>query len=172
MVPKSKNDSSRGELVKEIEENLLYFMKQSLQELKSAESEQQKEKHKDSFDFFAKHCIKINKMSFGCIVWSLVFTSVEALDTFWNEYLLGHIKEMFEKDFITKQWLDDADLEAATLEIYVNEDDFKKCREELTGLFDISEWFRSIDCASFAGKSMRKDEKRFSSLTHFGYRAN
>ena len=79
---------------------------------------------------------------------------------------------MFEKDFITKQWLDGADLEAATLEIYVNEDDFKKCREELTGLFDISGCFRSIDCASFAGKSMRKDEKRFSSLTHFGYRAN
>ena len=42
---------------------------------------------------------------------------------------------MFDKDFITKKLLDEAELEAAELQIYVDEENFKRCKEELMGLF-------------------------------------
>ena len=62
-----------------------------------------------------------------------MFTSLDSLDVFWKEYLSGHLKEMFEKDFITKQLLDKAELKSAELEIHVDEEEFKTCKEELMG---------------------------------------
>ena len=135
LVPKLNVEKSTAKLQAKLEYNLLELMNTELERIKSAKTKDEKIEYMSSFDFFAKHHINIKNISSGSIAWSLVFTSVQSLDAFWNEYMSGHLKEMFEKDFITKQLLNEADLEAAELEISVDEEDFNTCKDELMGLF-------------------------------------
>ena len=135
LVSKANVKTTKAILKTKLENNLLKLMNKELKRILSAKTKEEEKEHKTSFEFFAKHHITIKNISSGSIVWSYVFISVKSLDVFWNEYMSGHIKEMFEKDFLTKQLLDEAEVEAAELEIHVEEDDFNTCKEELIGLF-------------------------------------
>ena len=137
LVPKSQNNRSKDKLLEQIEGNLLFLMNQTLEKLKSATSREEAEVHMRTYRFFADEQIRIREISSGSIVWILVFESIDSLDVFWNEYLSGHLKEMFEKDFITNDLLKSAELESADIHIYVSEQDFKTCEEELKGWFGI-----------------------------------
>ena len=112
-------------------------MNQTLEKLKSVQNTEEAEFHMRTYRFFADEQIRIREISSGSIVWILVFESIDSLDVFWNEYLSGHLKEMFEKDFITNDLLKSAELESAEIQIYVSEQDFKTCQEELKGWFVI-----------------------------------
>ena len=133
LVPKSQYNSSKSQILEEIEKDLLILMKQTLEKLKSVENTEEAEVHMRIYRFCREEKIRIKEISSGSIVWILVFESIDSLDVFWNEYLSGHLKEMFEKDFITKQLLDKAELKSAELEIHVDEEEFKTCKEELMG---------------------------------------
>ena len=135
LASESNVKRSISELLQTLENNLLELMNKNLERISSAETMEEEKEYMSSFEFFAKYLINIKKISSGSIVWSLVFTSVDTLDVFWNAYLSGHLKEKFEKDFITQDLLADAELEAAEFEIYVSEEDFMRCKEELKGSF-------------------------------------
>ena len=138
LVKKQTATSSTAQMLEAMDKKLLFLMNKSLDKIISAESPEEEREHRSSFKFFAKHHIKIKEISSGSIVWSLVFTSLDSLKVFWNEYLSGHLKEMFEKDFITKDLLEALELEAAEIQISVIEQNFKTCNEELKGLFVIT----------------------------------
>ena len=137
LVPKSNITINKAGQLDEIEGKLLELMKQRLQMFESAQSPEEQEGHIRLYRLLADEYIRIKDISPGSIVWSLVFTSVKSLDVFWNEYMSGHIKDMFEEEFIAKQLLDELCLENAELDIKVSEEDYKRCKNELTGLFEL-----------------------------------
>ena len=108
-------------------------MNHELDNYMCAKSSEEAEYHKKSFEFFQSSSIKIKSISNGSIIWTLEFTSGLSLAVFWSVYSTGLLREMINEDFVTKEVLDEANLQSAKLDLSVNENDFKACKEEIEG---------------------------------------